>query len=258
MSRPPHARESVLDAFEAILVDDGERAATMDATARAAGVSKGGLLYHFGSKEALEAGIIERLRRARRRTTSPPWRPRRDGPIAYFLRSSVMQNDPLDRAIIAASRLAQGGSAPASAALRDIRDRWADALRPHTKDAAALDLVMLVSDGLYFNNALAGRRDPGPVPRGADLDALIAHGAAGAAEAERMHSAREVWRRCCGAAAVAEPGADEARRHVRSPARSAQSPVVARRQRDAASPPRRAEGEHAVGVRRGAAGRARS
>ena len=61
MSRPPRARESVLDAFEAILIDDGERAATMDATARAAGVSKGGLLYHFGSKEALETGLLERL-----------------------------------------------------------------------------------------------------------------------------------------------------------------------------------------------------
>ena len=40
--------------------------ATMDATARAAGVSKGGLLYHFASKDALEAGLIERLRLARR------------------------------------------------------------------------------------------------------------------------------------------------------------------------------------------------
>ena len=47
-------------------------------------------------------------------------------------------------------------------------------LRPHTKNAAALDLVMLVSDGLYFNNALAGGNIPGPVPRGAEMDALIA------------------------------------------------------------------------------------
>nr|BFF11771.1 hypothetical protein GCM10025699_30740 [Microbacterium flavescens] len=33
---------------------------------------------------------------------------------------------------------------------------------------------MLVSDGLYFNNALEGGSIPGPVPRGAALDALIA------------------------------------------------------------------------------------
>ncbi len=63
MSRPPLAREAVLDAFTRILVDEGERAATMDATARGAGVSKGGLLYHFNSKSALEAALVERLER---------------------------------------------------------------------------------------------------------------------------------------------------------------------------------------------------
>ncbi|MET0673308.1 MAG: TetR/AcrR family transcriptional regulator [Microbacterium pygmaeum] len=172
MSRPPHARESVLDAFEAILISDGERSATMDATARAAGVSKGGLLYHFGSKDALEAGVLERLGALvdldiEKITTAE------EGAVSYFLRSSVMQNDPLDRVIIATSRLAQGGSAAASAALREIRVRWEDALRPHVKDATALDLVMLVSDGLYFNNALQGGSIPGPVPSGAELDALI-------------------------------------------------------------------------------------
>ena len=172
MSRPPHARENVLDAFQALLIDEGERAATMDATARTAGVSKGGLLYHFGSKDALAAGVIERLGvlvdvDIEAITTAE------EGAVAYFLRSSVMQDDPLDRTIIATSRLAQGGNAAAAAALRQVRVRWEDALRPHVRDATALDLVMLVSDGLYFNNALQGGSIPGPVPAGTDLDALI-------------------------------------------------------------------------------------
>ena len=173
MSRPPLAREKVLDAFERILIEEGERAATMDATAKAAGVSKGGLLYHFGTKESLEAGLVERLARlvdadVAAMTTAA------EGPIAYFLRSSAMEDDPLDRTILAASRLAQGGSTAAAEALRSIRDRWADALRDHTRDAAALDLVMLVSDGLYFNNALSGGAIPGPVPRGPGMDDLVA------------------------------------------------------------------------------------
>ena len=165
MSRPPRARESVLDAFEAILVDGGERGATLEATARAAGVSKGGLLYHFGSKEALEAGLLERLDVLVEADIAAIMSAE-EGPIAYFLRSSVMQNDPLDRAIIATARLAQNGSAAASAALRDIRRRWAEAIGPHTRDEAALNLVMLVSDGLYFNNALAGRQHPRSGARG--------------------------------------------------------------------------------------------
>ena len=80
----------------------------------------------------------------------------------------------MDRAILATARIAQGGNTAASEALREVRDKWANALRPHTHDAAALDLVMLVSDGLYFNNALDGGSIPGPVPRGTELDALVA------------------------------------------------------------------------------------
>ncbi|HAQ60328.1 MAG TPA: TetR family transcriptional regulator [Microbacterium sp.] len=173
MSRPPSAREVVLDAYESLLIADGERAATMDATARAAGVSKGGLLYHFSSKDALESGVIDRLD-ALVSADIEAMTSADGGPIAYFLRTSVMENDPLDRAILATSRLAQGGNASASAALRRIRERWGDALRPYTKNAVALDLIMLVSDGLYFNNALEGGNIPGPVPRGAEMDALIA------------------------------------------------------------------------------------
>ncbi|GAA5028024.1 TetR/AcrR family transcriptional regulator [Microbacterium fluvii] len=173
MSRPPRARDSVLDAFEQLLISDGARAATMDATARAAGVSKGGLLYHFASKDALAAGVIERLS-ALVTDDVDAIRTAPEGPVAFFLRSSVMADDPLDRAIIAVSRLAQAGSAAANAALREMRERWEEALRPHVRDQAALDLVILVSDGLYFNNALGGDTATAPVPEGAALDALIA------------------------------------------------------------------------------------
>ncbi len=172
MARPPRARDSVLDAFEGLLIEDGERAATMDATARRAGVSKGGLLYHFRSKDALVDGLIERLRvlsvdDIEQIKTAP------DGPVAAFMRTSIMTGSALDRTIIALSRLAQNGHSSASDALRDLRTLWEEALRPETRDETALQLIMLVSDGLYFNNALAVGGVPGPVPAGHDLDALI-------------------------------------------------------------------------------------
>jgi AcrR family transcriptional regulator len=173
MSRPPRARESVLDAFESILIDEGERAATMDATARAAGVSKGGLLYHFGSKDALEGALVERMETLAEDdiahlATSP------EGIVAAFLRTSLNSGSPLDRAIVAVARLAQNGNASASEGLRRIRVIWEDALRPHTRDEAALQLVLLTGDGLYFNSVLDLNAVPGPVPEGADLDALVA------------------------------------------------------------------------------------
>ncbi|MCI1017890.1 TetR/AcrR family transcriptional regulator [Microbacterium sp. C5A9] len=173
MPRPPLARERVLDAFESIVIEDGERAATLDATAKAAGVSKGGLLYHFGSKDDLAAGLLERLDALttmdlERMTTAE------EGPVAYYVRTSVMEDDALDRALIAATRLAQGGSTAAADALRRNRDRWADTIRPHVRDAASLDLVMLLSDGLYFNNSLDVHGPERLVPRSDELADLIA------------------------------------------------------------------------------------
>lgn len=153
MARPPLARERVLDAFEAIVIAEGERAATLEATAKAAGVSKGGLLYHFRSKDDLIAGLAARLETL---TTADLERMAvaAEGPVAYYVRTSVMEDDVLDRALIAVSRLAQSGSLPAADMLRATRERWQEAIRPHVRDQTSLDLVMLLSDGLYFNNSL--------------------------------------------------------------------------------------------------------
>lgn len=172
MPRPPLARERVLDAFEELVLTEGERAATIEATAKAAGVSKGGLLYHFGSKDELVAGLLQRLEEL---TTADLARMNADdeGPVSYYIRTSVMEDDALDRALVTASRLAQGGSAAAADALRDSRRRWEDTIRPHVRDQAGLDLVMLLSDGLYFNNSLDVNGTDHLVPQPDDLTALI-------------------------------------------------------------------------------------
>lgn len=57
----PDARTRVLDAAEAIVQARGVAGLTLEAAARDAGVSKGGLLYHFSSKEALLDAMLRRL-----------------------------------------------------------------------------------------------------------------------------------------------------------------------------------------------------
>ncbi|MDX2375650.1 TetR/AcrR family transcriptional regulator [Microbacterium sp. LRZ72] len=173
MSRPPRARESVLDAYAALLIADGERAATVEATARTAGVSKGGLLYHFASKDALNEALIEHMR-ALALSDTEAIRTAPEGPIAAFMRISTMTGSPADRAIVAVSRLAQSGNPAAVEALRGLRTAWEDAIRPHARDETALQMVLLVSDGLYFNAALTIGSVLGPVPEGEELAALIA------------------------------------------------------------------------------------
>ena len=58
---PPDARTRVLDAAEGIVRAKGVAGLTLDAAARAAGISKGGLLYHYASKEALITGLLARF-----------------------------------------------------------------------------------------------------------------------------------------------------------------------------------------------------
>src|SRR5262245_45469326 len=53
-------RSQLLDAAEAVVAKDGVRNLTLDAVAARSGISKGGLLYHFRSKEDLAAALIER------------------------------------------------------------------------------------------------------------------------------------------------------------------------------------------------------
>jgi AcrR family transcriptional regulator len=54
------ARERLLDAAERVVVESGATHLTLDAVAKSAGISKGGLLYHFPSKESLLQGMVTR------------------------------------------------------------------------------------------------------------------------------------------------------------------------------------------------------
>jgi AcrR family transcriptional regulator len=54
------ARDRILDAAERLVADLGAARLTLEAVAQGAGVSKGGLLYHFPSKESLLSGLAHR------------------------------------------------------------------------------------------------------------------------------------------------------------------------------------------------------
>ncbi|HLP82753.1 MAG TPA: TetR/AcrR family transcriptional regulator [Phycisphaerales bacterium] len=55
------ARDAVLNAAEVVIDRDGVAAFTLDAVAKEAGVSKGGLLHHFPSKDALLLALVTRM-----------------------------------------------------------------------------------------------------------------------------------------------------------------------------------------------------
>jgi AcrR family transcriptional regulator len=61
MSPRPHSRHAILDAAETVVLEVGAAHLTFDAVADRAGVSKGGVIYHFPSKEVLLEAMVTRL-----------------------------------------------------------------------------------------------------------------------------------------------------------------------------------------------------
>jgi AcrR family transcriptional regulator len=55
------ARDAVLNAAEIVIDRDGVSAFTLDAVAKESGVSKGGLLHHFPTKDALLLALVTRM-----------------------------------------------------------------------------------------------------------------------------------------------------------------------------------------------------
>ncbi len=58
--KPTISRSRILDLAEEIVRTDGAKALTIDALARAAGISKGGVQYSFASKDDLVRALVER------------------------------------------------------------------------------------------------------------------------------------------------------------------------------------------------------
>jgi AcrR family transcriptional regulator len=166
------ARDRVLDAYETLLIEAGPAAATLDAVAAAAGVSKGGLLYHFASKDALAAGLLQRLRE-RSAADADAIRAAPEGAVGYHLRTSAPGGSVpggLTRTYLAALRVVDGtpdGSAVRAAMAAVDADALA-ALRDRLGDPVLAWLVQLVGDGLYLRTLIGT-----PLPEGMGVDDLL-------------------------------------------------------------------------------------
>ena len=149
-------RDRLLDAFETLLVSAGSRSATLDAVASHAQVSKGGLLYHFHSKDELVDGMLTRLREQGRADVEK-MRTAKKGPVEFYLTTSINTGSDFDRALIAAGRIAQENDSRASGALGDLREWWFAVLLEHLEDESLARTIQLIGDGLYFDDTMGLR-----------------------------------------------------------------------------------------------------
>jgi len=172
MSRPS-AKQEIIDAALRLAARSGVGSLTFEAIADEAGKTKGGVIYHFASKEDLVRSIIARLvdvwEADARRHLSVPFEEatREDRIVAYML--SCMESTGEDEAVGDLSVLVD--------VLRDeryadiwstLRERWVGDIRTLSTDQ---QLALVAADGIWIDEAM--RQAPYPAERRAEIVARL-------------------------------------------------------------------------------------
>lgn len=152
------AKEDILDAFIEILISEGEQTATLDAVAKRAGVSKGGLLYHFPSKAHLVEGLCARLARLMDEEIDII-SAAEEGVAKYYIRSCSVASTPLDHVFMALAQLSPMKYPQISQYLARSNAQYQLVLEQVFDDPDIARAVRLMGDGLYFA-AVAMRMNP--------------------------------------------------------------------------------------------------
>jgi AcrR family transcriptional regulator len=164
-ARSRATRTRLLDAARQILVEQGSGQLTLDAVAELAGVSKGGLLYHFPSKAALVEGLAGRLREF---TDANLDRAAESGVVRTFLETSLPRSAEAEHywAVFSALRSGIEVSDETRHLVQQVFTVWGEALREAVDDPVLADIIRLVGDGLYLGAVLGLEPlDPAAVER---------------------------------------------------------------------------------------------
>ncbi|MGH0036555.1 MAG: TetR/AcrR family transcriptional regulator [Myxococcota bacterium] len=152
----PSARSRILDAAESRLLKHGPTGLVLDAVAKDAEVSKGGLLYHFASKEALIEGLCERMLDGFERVQDElaleddrePGRWTR----AYLASTVDERGEPADASarLMAGLLAGLGGDTSRLDAVRTRFAGWQRRLEADGVDPVEATIVRLAADGLWL------------------------------------------------------------------------------------------------------------
>jgi AcrR family transcriptional regulator len=161
------ARERILDAAEELIIA-GQVPPALEAVAAAAGVSKGGLLYHFDKQSLLRALVTRAVHRFDERLAGAA---AQGEMAAAWLRLSVPgpEERTVYRAMMSMMRLTTTGEFDLPQEVGEAEQRWQQMLADELGDPVRARLVRLVGDGLL----LAALTGPPATP--AEVEQLLHH-----------------------------------------------------------------------------------
>jgi hypothetical protein len=165
------ARDRILNATAHLLVTQGGDAVTIAAVAQTAKISKGGLFYHFASKELLIEGLVQRYIAAfdqliHTAGTEP------GAATRAYVTSAKNNSGPATQAVLALFAAAVL-SPKAMESLQDHYHQWQDRLNNDQLPSQVSWTVRLAVDGLWLADTFS-LAQPDPTARHEVLDGLDA------------------------------------------------------------------------------------
>jgi AcrR family transcriptional regulator len=168
------ARDRILVALRDLLSTGGPGAVTLESVAALAGVSKGGLLYHFPSKSALYIGLLTSIRN--RIVLDMTAATLEFGAARAYLQYAIPQDEAeggFFTSLIAAVRTGPDTDAQAADLLADIFRAWEAPMRAAVRDPVNVEMLRLVGNGVYLS-AIAGLPPTPPAVLAQIFDRLLA------------------------------------------------------------------------------------
>src|SRR5260370_3121187 len=146
------SRSVILDAAESVVVEQGASSLTLDAVAARAGVSKGGLLYNFPSKDALLEAMVARLcdhfERSIAKAKESADSGSTDALKAYVM--ATLKTDPKRRRVAAALLAAVANDTRLLAPMREHNKRFMAELASSGFDFGQSLAIWLATEGLWL------------------------------------------------------------------------------------------------------------
>ncbi len=154
-NKKSNTKGRIIAAAEEVVLRDGVARLTLEATAAEAGLSKGGVLYHFPTRDALVLGMVGKIIDEFDHDIEAEMAAQ-DGPGRFtraYIRATMNpaipapdHQDRLGAALIAAAAAEPALLAPLQAAA----DRWQGRLEDDGLDPVTATVLRLASDGLWL------------------------------------------------------------------------------------------------------------
>lgn len=157
MPIPVTTRDRIIDAAMSIVRDQGVAKLTLDEAARCAGLSKGGVLYHFKTKDDLIRGVVEHLITRCDSLQQSYYDREPEGPYRWVravVQTGFDPNGPASDKLASALLASIAVNPELVTPLQAHYDKWIERIRADSPNPLLAGMICMAMDGHYFEKIL--------------------------------------------------------------------------------------------------------